>query len=686
MESKLSPEIDSKMSDRHSTSSHPLVIVVDGYSTGRFYTSELKKRGYRSYHLASGAERASEALSAYVAHAGDDLLHDYEGLLEHNCDIEETARKVAELQPVAILAGCECAVELTDALAEKLGLAGNCPASSQVRRNKDLMQQALSAGGLRSIRSLKTNSLSELLAFAKSLDSQVVVVKPLRSSGTDGVHFCHTPEELQSAFENLMGSRSFFGEVNDAILAQEFIHGPEIVINTVSSGGRHCVSDVWLYNKVINEDAPVYEHVRLAVELDAELRKAASYCMSVLDLLGIKQGPAHAEIILAKDGPALVECAARPMGGGFPQDLMRESLGHTQIEWALDSYLDLKRFESYLKMPYKAVKHYLVKFFVSTRQGELTSIPSATLLSGLKSMRSGNFVSLFENYRVERTVDLFTSPAYLCLCHEDGDIVMNDAALVRELEVEGQNELFELAPDGSSVEMTGDWFAHIPDALWLKSEEEARQDALLVARALNIAAGMELLDAPCGDCRVGIHLAALGVKYTGLDLNPRFVQKARERFSQAGIQADLSVDDMRNIDYEGRFDLVLNWFNSFGYFGVEEDFEMLKRLSRSLKPGGRLLMESPNRANILQNIRGKHDNKGNALSPVWDGVTERVLMEVPMPDGQGMKSVVIGTRMYSLNQLKLLFRLAGLQVLKVFDEGLNEFGEKSQRVILLAEK
>ncbi len=33
-----------------------VVIVVDGYSTGRFYADELRSRGFRPCHLTSGVE------------------------------------------------------------------------------------------------------------------------------------------------------------------------------------------------------------------------------------------------------------------------------------------------------------------------------------------------------------------------------------------------------------------------------------------------------------------------------------------------------------------------------------------------------------------------------------------------------------------------------------------------------
>ena len=64
-----------------------------------------------------------------------------------------------------------------------------------------------------------------------------------------------------------------------------------------------------------------------------------------------------------------------------------------------------------------------------------------------------------------------------------------------------------------------------------------------------------------------------------MDINPRFVDKARERFRQLGLKGRFSVGDMRNASYPGGCDVFLNWFNSFDYFGEEENHRHMQTMA-----------------------------------------------------------------------------------------------------------
>lgn len=56
---------------------------------------------------------------------------------------------------------------------------------------------------------------------------------------------------------------------------------------------------------------------------------------------------------------------------------------------------------------------------------------------------------------------------------------------------------------------------------------------------------------------------------------------------------------MRAIPWADRFDVVVCWFTSFGYFDDDENRSVLAGVHRSLRPGGRLLLELNHKDGLL---------------------------------------------------------------------------------------
>lgn len=664
--------------DRH-------VVIVDGYSTGAYYIDLLKAKGIPAVHVRSIPESENAAIVHMVDHALDATRNKYAALVDGTGPIDALVETLKDFAPAAVIVGCETGVELADMLATRLGLPGNDPILGEASRDKYLMHQAVAKAGSRSLKSWLGNDPAELVQWVKATGLPVVV-KPPRSSGADGVHVCTTVEETKNAFDSLLGSKSILGEPITQVLAQEFVEGDEVVVNTVSCKGCHMISDLWRYRKLITADGrSIYDGAELVQDFKEMTDETLAYAFSVLDALGIVQGPAHMEVMLTPTGPVLIECGARPMGASYPQELLRESLGYTQLELALESYLDPQTFSKRLEQPYRRFKHFLIKVLISTREGNLESVPGISLLASLPSVRSGNFISCLENDSIVRTIDLLSAPGSIFLCHEDENILKQDHAIIRELEEDAQNLLFALSPaDIENVDP--EWFKHVPDDQWLKTEDESRQDALKILRILEPVSGVKILDCPCGDARISVHLAGKGARVTGRDINPRFVEKASRRFEEKGLGGDFQIQDMRCLEYESEFDVVLNWFNSLGYFDVETDFDVLKRMTRALVPGGRLVLEAPNRANAVANTRAKIDAHGKEFEKQWDTTSERMYIALDTVTDSEKTTILASAYLYSLAQFRLLFRLAGLELQAVLNEHLEPFDETSMRMILIGKK
>ena len=126
-------------------------------------------------------------------------------------------------------------------------------------------------------------------------------------------------------------------------------------------------------------------------------------------------------------------------------------------------------------------------------------------------------------------------------------------------------------------------------------EERTEREVELIWRLLDLQPGAEVLDAPSGHGRISNRLAGRGARVTGLDATPLFLDLARRDAAERGVDVEYVEGDLRSLPWEGRFDVVLNWFTSFGYFGDDDNRRVLGEAWKALRPGGRFVVDLHNR-------------------------------------------------------------------------------------------
>ena len=230
------------------------------------------------------------------------------------------------------------------------------------------------------------------------------------------------------------------------------------------------------------------------------------------------------------------------------------------------------------------------------------------------------------------------------------------------------------------------WFKTLDDRFWLRSDEEGAEEARFIKRALHLRKGQAVLDAPCGAGRIGFHFARAGCAVTGVDLRPRFVARARGRFRRTRLSGTFRVMDLRDLDFEGRFHGVFNWFGSFGYFSEAENLDVLRRYARALRKGGRLLIDQPNREYILRHFVAERWDGDLCMRNHWERRTQRIVSRRILrgrDDPKNLSSV----RLYTLGQVRHLFRRAGLVMENVYGSfNGDEFRRSSRRMITAGRK
>ena len=125
----------------------------------------------------------------------------------------------------------------------------------------------------------------------------------------------------------------------------------------------------------------------------------------------------------------------------------------------------------------------------------------------------------------------------------------------------------------------------------LLTPERTAAEVELIWKLLELEPGLELLDLACGHGRIANPLAERGVRVTGLDATPYFLELARKDAAERGVEVEYVEGDMRSLPWTERFDRVLCWFTSFGYFGDDENRQVLAEAYRALRPGGLFAVE-----------------------------------------------------------------------------------------------
>lgn len=413
------------------------IVLVDTYALSWRLADAFSAAGFTPVRVQSTPE-------VPALYAGKPDPFPYTADLVHHGDVQETAEKIAEFKPVAVMAAGELGVELADSLGEALRAAGldvpaNGTALSRARRDKFEMIERIKSCGLRGAEQIRVQDEEQLRAWHQRLGRRVVL-KPLRSAANDGVTWCDTPDAAVAAFRALTGRRNIFSEPADGVVAQEYLVGAEYLVNTVSRDGRHHVTDVWKTHRIsANGVLDLAVACQLLPRRGEVQDRVVDYGLRVLDALGIQHGPAHIEVKLTPEGPCLVEVGARISGLDLP-GFTQKATGQSQIGWSVDAYTDPERFHARCGEDYVLHRNVAWAAMVSPVRGRLRAYRGLEELTRLESVESVHpLVSPGEP--ISPTVDDSTYPMTLSLAHDVDEVLLRDLGTVRFLDGRGFYEL-----------------------------------------------------------------------------------------------------------------------------------------------------------------------------------------------------------------------------------------------------
>lgn len=198
-------------------------------------------------------------------------------------------------------------------------------------RYKSRMRQLCHSAGIKTIPYLVSDNLTEIEKFFRSMDNNVVILKPVDSQGSRGVTRVDSFSELQEAYEKAM---SYSKEKK--VIVEHFIDGQEVEVDTVMYNDEIrtvLIGDVFNFQSI--QIFSAYERIypsQLSEVAQEEIRRVNAQTLSVL---GLHTGWTHGEYMVANNGDVyLLEVGARGGGNFIGSDIVKTMIGVSTDEMA----------------------------------------------------------------------------------------------------------------------------------------------------------------------------------------------------------------------------------------------------------------------------------------------------------------------------------------------------------------
>jgi 2-polyprenyl-3-methyl-5-hydroxy-6-metoxy-1,4-benzoquinol methylase len=217
-------------------------------------------------------------------------------------------------------------------------------------------------------------------------------------------------------------------------------------------------------------------------------------------------------------------------------------------------------------------------------------------------------------------------------------------------------------------------------------QKSTNAELRFMVERLKLRKGQKLLDCPCGIGRISLPLAKQGVRVTGVDVTPSYLEELATKARRRGLKIETHHRDMRRIAFDREFDTAANVWTSFGYFESESDnLLVLKKLFLALKPGGKLYMSLINRDWIMVNYQptGWQDYKDFKVleKRSFDYSTSRNTGTWIFIKGDVQQTGTVDLRMYSCHELTAMLEKVGFAGIESYGSLKGEPVDRNRQIM-----
>lgn len=222
---------------------------------------------------------------------------------------------------------------------------------------------------------------------------------------------------------------------------------------------------------------------------------------------------------------------------------------------------------------------------------------------------------------------------------------------------------------------------------------EAPAVAEYVVELAKLSRHSSILDAGCGPGRISVELALLDMDVTGVDIIQSELDAAEESAAAENVKLELIKSDLRTFKSEKKYDCAINLYTSFGYCDtIEEDQQILNNIAKSLKDGGKFILECTSRETaIMYFTEGEWFERSGitvltefSVVGAWEGLRSK--WTLIHKDGKRVEHEFV-QRLYAATELKQMFFKAGFSKVEIYgDFDKSPYNQKARTMVLFAEK
>ena len=198
---------------------------------------------------------------------------------------------------------------------------------------------------------------------------------------------------------------------------------------------------------------------------------------------------------------------------------------------------------------------------------------------------------------------------------------------------------------------------------------------------------LRILDVGCGTGRHAIELTKRGYHVTGIDLSENQLERAREKARADNLDIDFQRQDARNLPFGSEFDVaIMICEGGFSLMETDEmDYEILKSVTKSLKPHAKFIFTAPNGLfpifNQLDEFYTSTAGESNTIcrNNDFDLMTFRTNSILEFEDDSGNKKTLeCNERSYMPSEITWFLKSLNYKTIDIFGAKLGAFSREDK--------